>query len=212
MKVAIIYVFPTVAAATYEPLAKRFAVSYMEHPPGITDHTLYICSNGEPATERQRKLFEPVTCTHWQHNNYGKDIGAFQVAAGNIPCDLMVFLGAPVHFFWAGWLDRIVNVFLQNGPALYGARGFNQPLHHIRTTAFWCQPELLDSYPYLVGDNTRYEFEHGQNSITRYTKSIGMECYMVTKTGCYPYEHWGTRVPDVNIVLDQWSDRFGETQ
>jgi hypothetical protein len=214
MKVALCYIFPDLDHATYYPLAKRFVKTYMEHPPGLADHEInvMVTLGSGRMIDQYAKVFHPLPCRYYVTDNMGKDIGAYQIAAETIPCDLLVCLGAPVHFYRAGWLDRMVEAYEQNGPALYGCRGYNTPMHHVRTTAFWLPPQLLDSYPYIVTNNSRYEFEHGARSITMHTKSCGLECYMVTFNGCYPYDQWGATPMGANLMLDQWSERCGETE
>jgi hypothetical protein len=146
---------------------------------------------------------------HFHHNNVGQDIGAFQAFSEVADCDLLVCLGAPVHFRRAGWLDRIVQAYEDNGPGLYGAWAFHQPMSHVRTTAFWCPPELLKSYPYQVINESRYEFEHGHRSIHQYTKSIGLNTYMVTWNGCWEEKDWHHVTLDECLLLDQHTDRIG---
>jgi len=212
MKVALVYIYPETQSHIYVPAARRFVESYMKFPPGAQDHEVHVIVNyGQPGNPNYARLFNPLSCTFRTHDNRGKDIGAFQKAAQEIPCDLMVFLGASVHFRRGGWLDRIVNVYEQNGPGFYGCWGFHQPAVHIRTTAFWCAPELLNSYPYVVHNDSRYEFEHGQRSIVNHVANLGLQNYMVTWQGCYPIESWG-HVPNEDcLMLDQHSDRIGYT-
>ncbi len=214
MKIALCYVFPDLQHQIYLPMAKRFVATYMEHPPGNSDHDLHVLVNhgAQNMVPAYQRLFDPLPCSFLMHSNDGKDIGAFQKAGEEIACDLMVFLGAPVHFYRAGWLDRIVNVYEENGPALYGCRGYNSPRHHIRTTSFWCAPELFNSYPYVVHNDSRYEFEHGNRSLVNHVKGLGLECYMVTWNGCYPLHQWGNTPQGANLMLDQWSERYGEKE
>ena len=213
MKIVLVYIFPDMESAIYVPHARRFVESYMQNPPGETDHEICVAVNyGLKNNPEYPRIFRPLTCSFMIHDNQGKDIGAFQKAAATIPCDLMVFLGAPVHFYRAGWLDRIVQVYEQNGPGLYGCRGYSTPKYHIRTTAFWCPPELMNSYPYQVHNNSRYEFEHGEMSITNHVRHSGLGCYMVTWNGCYPVSDWGNTPSGSNLMLDQWSDRAGEKE
>lgn len=211
MRIAVVYVHPALDARTYVPLARRFASSYMTHPPGVTDHALHVVVNaGSPANQKTyEKHFKPLHCEFAYHNNVGKDIGAFQLAASTIPCDLMICLGAPVYFRRAGWLDRIVQVYQQNGPALYGAWAFHQPSPHIRTTAFWMPPPLLASYPWQVTSDSRYEFEHGQRSIVQHVARLGLESYMVTWGGCYPPKDWHHVEQEQCLMLDQHCNRIG---
>lgn len=209
MKVVVAYVFPDVDLTTYLPMARRFVTSYMEHPPGIEDHEIHVLVNHghEKNIPDYRRLFYPLACGFRMHNNIGKDIGAYQMAAAEIPCDLIICLGSPVHFCRGGWLDRIVKVYEQNGPGLYGCWGFHQPKDHIRTTAFWCAPELLNSYPFVVHNDSRYEFEHGQNSIHNFTRGIGLESYMVTWDGCYSTKEWRHATREQCLMLDQHCER-----
>lgn len=210
MKVALVYVYPDMLSHVYRPLARRFVQSYMDHPPGEHDHDIHVVVNhGVSGDRAYPRLFSPLTCQFSIHDNTGKDIGAFQKAAQSIKCDLMVFLGAPVHFRRGGWLDRIVNVYEQNGPHFYGCWGFHNPAVHIRTTAFWCAPELFNSYPYVVNNDSRYEFEHGQRSIVKHVMSVGMFAYQVTWSGCYNIEDWHHVENDDCLMLDQHTDGMG---
>lgn len=211
MTTAIIYVFPIPNQQIYEPLARRFCSSYMRFPPGERDHTIHVYANGAPLNDNGKRLFSPLPCEFHSHTNHGKDIGAFQKAAEEIPCDLLVCLGANIHFRRAGWLDRIIQVYEQNGPALYGCWAFHQPKPHIRTTAFWLPPEILDSYPDYVGNDQRYEFEFGDKSMVAHTKRIGFESYMVTWNGVYAQSEW-QHVPNEDcLMLDQHAERIGYT-
>lgn len=205
MKVAVCYVHPDLHHGTYVPLAKRFARTYMENPSGIRDHDLHVLVNlGLPnRAHTYQALFNPLPVNLHFHDNSGKDIGAFQMAARRIGCDLLVCLGAPVYFHKPGWLDQIIDVYERNGPALYGCWAFHNPANHIRTTSFWMPPQLLQSYPYQVNDGYRYEFEHGQNSIVAHARSLGMESYMVTWKGCFGVTQWHHASQEDSLMLDQ---------
>ena len=210
MKIALVYVYPDMLSHVYRPLARRFVDSYMRHPPGDSDHDIHVIVNhgksGDPAYPR---LFSPLIPNFIMHNNDGKDIGAFQKASAMIKCDLMVFLGAPIHFRQGGWLDRIAMVYEENGPNFYGCWGFHNPAVHIRTTAFWCSPELFNSYPYTVHNDSRYEFEHGHRSIVKHVANVGSSAMMVTWSGCYPVEQWHHVENKDCLMLDQHTDGLG---
>ncbi len=208
MNIALVYVHPTAAASVYVPLARRFVESYMENPPGEADHELYVSVNGGVEFgDWTRHLFRPLVPQFLQHNNYGKDIGAYQAAADVIECDLMVCLGSPIHFHRAGWLDRIVMAYMENGPAVYSPWGFQHPRPHLRTTAFWCPPELLNSYPTRVSDRERYQFEHGDNSIALWSQKQGFEPIQVTWKGNYKMESWKPIPRHESLFIDQHMDR-----
>ena len=208
MKVALIYIFPTAKAATYVPLARRFVDSYLENPPGETEHEIHVAINGGIAIgDWCQQLFSPLPCQFFQHNNYGKDLGAYMVAADTIECDLMVCLGSPIHFHRPGWLDRIAMAYAENGPAVYGPWGFPVPAPHLRTTAFWLPPELLLAYPHKVGDKERYSFEHGTDSITLWSQKMGLEPLMVTWAGTYQMSAWHKVSWNDSLLIDQHMDR-----
>lgn len=184
----------------------------MQNPPGESEHTINVVINGGDGSMNDwfKPLFHPLPCRFMHHNNYGKDIGAYQFAADQMECDLMVCLGAPIHFHKAGWLDRIIMAYLENGPSVYGPWGFSTPRPHLRTTAFWLPPEFLNSYPRRVGDADRYGFEHGGESITLWVKKLGYEPMMVTWGGCYKMEEWHHIDREQSLFIDQHMDRADE--
>lgn len=211
MRVAVCYVHPRANQFTYLGAARRFKDSYMRHPPGGTDHELYVIINGDEPRGQDQRTFKPLAPHFLQHDNYGKDIGAFQFAARTIKdCDLMVFCGAHVHFRQPGWLDVMVGAYERNGPGIYGAYAFHQPALHIRTTCFWMPPQLLLAYPILVGNDQRYEFEHGHtHGICKWVIDTGFNAWMVTWKGTLPPDHWRHVENGEALVLDQHSDRIG---
>ncbi len=191
LRIAIVYCHPAVNQPKYGPAARKFSDSYMSFPPGESDHEIYVGLNGGTGHgPYQDKLFRPLPITYLEHSNWGRDIGLFQMAADTLPCDLLVCFGAHVHFHRAGWLDRMVKVFEDYGPTLYGAWGFDVPAPHLRTTAFWLPPELLNMYPHVIGDKDRYGFEHGSESITLWTQKMGFEPLMITQSEVLPMKQW----------------------
>lgn len=212
MKTAVVYVYPMVHLATYYPLAHRFSTTWKQFSPGREPHTLHVIGNGSEVPPMDRAPFNGIPNVQWgSYSNIGWDIGLFQWAAENIPCDLLVCMGAPIHFHKPGWLDRMVDAYVENGPNLYGCWAYLSPNWHVRTTCFWCHPELLRSYPYSIGNSraSRYDFEHGPHSFTRHVLSAGMDCIMVTMDGCFQFQDWVNHAPGVNnsLVLDQFTHR-----
>ena len=210
MKVCLAYILPQAQRATYEPLAYRFAQSYMANPPGAEPHEIHVVGNGGPVTERQKKLFDPLPCQWWEHDNSGKDIGAYQMIAEKLTCDLLLCFGSHVHFWKAGWLDRIVEAFLENGPGVFGFWGFHQPADHLRTTAFVISPDVLRAYPRWVGNGDRYAFEHSpKDSIAAFARQSGFPALQVTWTEALDRDHWRHLVKHEMILLDQFCDKQG---
>jgi len=210
VNVAIVYVHPRADMRQYVPAARKFVSSYLTHPPGATPHDIYVIINGDTVRQSDLPLFNPLPVKFMTHDNYGKDIGAFQKAAREIKADLMVFCGSRVHFRKAGWLDVMVNAYEKNGPGIFGAYAFHQPHLHIRTTCFWMPPDLLLAYPILVGNDQRYEFEHGPtHGISKWVIEMGFNAWLVTWTGTFPPNDWRHVENHEAVVLDQHSDRIG---
>lgn len=204
LKTCVIYIHPCSNAPLYVPMARRFVQTYMANPPGETEHEVHVAINGSvPIGDWCKRLFDPLPCSFFHHNNYGKDLGAFQSAADLIECDLMVCLGAPVHFHKPGWLDRITLSYYENGPGMYGCWGFPVPMPHLRTTVFWLPPELLNNYPIRIGDGDRYGAEHGPNSLTLWSQKQGFEPRMVTWEGTYEMSAWHHVSRENSLMIDQ---------
>ena len=210
MKICVAYVYP-VNLPRYDALACRFAQTYVDFPPGERDHDVHIYTNGGEASHKQKLLLDVLCPTYHAHDNVGKDIGAYQRAAREIECDLLICMGTPIYFHRAGWLDWLVRAYELNGPALYGCWGFYEPRHHLRTTVFWLPPQLLASYPHRVVNETRYEFEHGQKSIVNWSRSMGFENYMVTWRGVIPESQWHHVSRKDSLVIDQHCDKHPMT-
>jgi hypothetical protein len=210
MKVCLTYILPQInAARVYEPLARRFAESYVRNPPGLEPHEIVVISNGGPIQERQKRLFGPLPCRWIEHSNLGRDLGGFQLAAEKVPADLMIFFGSHITFTRSGWLDRIVEVFLDNGPGMYAPWGFYQPAPHLRTTAFWMPSELMRAFPTWIGDRQRYEAEHGSNSFTLWCQRLGYPTIQVTWDKVLDQNHWEHCTRENTLFLDQHCAKMG---
>jgi hypothetical protein len=209
MTIAVVYCYPCLNAMIYDAAARKFSQTYQRFPPGKTPHTVVVVGNGPAMGPRQQKILEGLPHVTAQHNNFGRDLGAFERAAATVPCDLMVFCGAHVNFWRAGWLDRIVDSYVQNGPGMYGPWGFYEPSAHLRTTCFWMPPQLMQSYPYAITDGNRYQAEHGANSFTLWCQRLGFPTIMVTWTKVLDQRHWEHVTRDDTLVLDQHLERLG---
>ncbi len=183
MKIVCVYIYPK--ASGFADLAERFVYSYCNNPP-LKDHQMIVVSNGGTPDARAVDQFSRIGGTMFlKHDNSGQDIGAFQMAASKIPCDLMVFFGASSYFRRPGWLRRMVSAYNCYGEGLYGSTGNQGDTRfnvwpHIRTTGFWCNPKLLNEHPFRVKDNSeRYAWEHGENCITSFALSKKLPAYIV---------------------------------
>jgi hypothetical protein len=176
-KLAIAYIYPLGGSGEWRQKAAAFVQSYLQHEPGLDHDTVIVC-NGSPCTDDTRALFSLLPGLKFlEHDNSGWDIGGFQAAARAHPCDLMVFFGATAYFRGPGWLVRMLEARTELGDSLFGATGnqgnLSVKVHpHIRTTAFWCSPKLMNSYPQNVSGQgqggDRYAAEHGVNCLTNW--------------------------------------------
>lgn len=209
MRIAVVYCYPLVQTHTYFAMAKRFVKTWLDHPPGH-DHELYVTTTGTHPGPNDLVVFQGLPARFVARDNVGWDIGCYQWAADNISCDLLVCLGAHVHFHHEGWLKRMVDAWVANGPGIYGCWGYDAPDWHLRTTAFWISPELLSLYPETVTSQraSRYAFEHGNQSITLRTIAIGFPACMVTMNGCFAYPDWPDHIPsrEDSLLLDRFQE------
>lgn len=207
MRLALVYVFPNLDPGKYCPLARQYVTSYLDHPPGQSDHEIHIVVNGERLDRHLEQLFDPLPVIFHQHNNWAKDLGAFLLAANSIDCDLLVLCGSHVNFHRDGWLAMIEQAFERFGPAVGAAWASQVPNPHLRTTLFWCSPELLRSYPHLKSDGDRYFFEHGQDSIALWSRRMGFEPYQLTWSGMFAMKDWHPVTLQETLALDQHTKR-----
>jgi hypothetical protein len=185
MNIAVCYIYPTSNYGTkHAELAARFVKTYLENPPN-EKHTMVVVSNGGPPSEVAVGHFSPIPGTKFiEHDDSGMDIGGYQLAAKTVPCDLMVFFGGSTYLRKPGWLKRIAESYTLHGDALYGCMGHQGCLPavwpHVRTTAFWCSPKLINDHPMRVSDNAmRYAYEHGQEGLTSWAISTGRKVFIV---------------------------------
>jgi hypothetical protein len=102
-----------------------------------------------------------------------------------------------------------VEAFLDYGPSFYGFWGFHEPRPHLRTTAFFLPPGLLQSYPVVISDGHRYLAEHGENSLTIWAHNMGFEPLMVTWSGCFEMPQWEHVTREDTVIFDQHCERLG---
>lgn len=198
MKIEVVYVFPVNAGEHYTRYAERFLASYASFKTG-TDHGTTIVVNGGQIQPEYRTLFSLMPdCKFIQHDNSGYDIGAFQFAARTVPCDMMVFFGTSAYIQVDGWLMIMAQTFSADPRCQYGCMGNVGEIQsnvwpHIRTTGFWMNPSLMNSYPFVVTlPEQRHPFEHGQNCFTEWLKNRGIKSYVVTRRGRYEWRDWNS--------------------
>ena len=186
---AVVYVYP-LGESEYDLSAQRFVASYRDFPP-LYDHSLHVVFNGPAPSAENIALFDGLQAHFHRHDDSGWDIGAFQRAAREIDCELILCLGGNSYFRRSGWLRRMAGAVSSHGDGLYGASASYERDPHIRTTAFWCDPLLLRAYPKRVRSyQDRYDFEASEISLTRLAEYVGLGCWLVTWCGEYAKKDW----------------------
>src|SRR5260221_5060464 len=198
LKIEGLYVLPLTGHQGFSSKALEFALSYQRNPPGLKHDTTIVC-NGAPATQPTKDLFNGLpNLTFIDHDNSGWDIGAFQMAAKRSAAQLMLFCGAHTYFRKPGWLKRMQETFVAFGDTLFGSTGNQGDLRfnvhaHVRTTGFWCSPQLFAQYPHLVttqgGGGERYAMEHGENCLTNWIRQQGKVAWIAAWDGLWPVQN-----------------------
>lgn len=188
MKIAVVYIYPLDGAGEWGAKADRFANTYLQYRPGFDHETVIVCNGGKfPGVEQRFSLLPNVRLL--EHDNTGKDIGGYLKAAMEVPADLMIFFGSHTFFKRAEWMQPVLRSWFRKGDTLFGATSHPGQGHihpHIRTTGFWCKPYWLLQYcPTIIGNERRYELEHGQSCMTNWFKNHSMTPWTV----CWDSEH-----------------------
>jgi hypothetical protein len=196
LKIDVVYVYPMNGNPQWDGYASRFISSYQSAAPCMVHNTIVVCNGGAP-TAKEANLFAPLpNLVFLTHDNSGWDIGAFQKASRNSTADMIVFFGSSAYVQGAGWLARMAEPFVKNPEIQYGSMGNRGDMKikiypHIRTTGFWMQPALFNSYPHAITTPAqRFPFEHGSNCFTEFLERNGVKSNVVTWRGEYAWENW----------------------
>lgn len=197
MNVKCLYNFPATAGQQHVDWALRFIQSYNQYPPGMTHDTI-IALNDARVTPEITCMFSSLQNVTFLERPGGiaQDIGAYQEAAAKFPCDLMVFFGGSTYLKGRGWLVRMVQAFQKHGMGVYGVMANKgddrfKVYPHLRTTGFWCPPELMNRYPHrITKKEQRYEFEHGRTCFFNWVKSQKLPVLAVCWKTEYEWKDW----------------------
>jgi hypothetical protein len=214
MRIVIVYIYPLDGVGEFGVKASRFIDSYRRFPPGMAHDTVIICNGGKASLETEGKFSFLPNVQLLEHDGKGKDIGGFLKAAGTVDADLMVFFGGNTYFRRSDWMVPIVRSWFRKGDTLFGATahpGEGSHIHpHIRTTGFWMRPKLFIEYcPTIIGDERRYELEHGVSCLTNWFKNKGMTPWVVSWTGEHEL-HNCQHIPNGYRNGDQSNVIFGD--
>lgn len=194
-----VYILPCVEGDHHFHHALRFVSTYLAFPPLVFHKTIIVANGGKPP-DWAMGLFSAMPDATWLYRpeQRGWDIGAYQDIAETDTSDLMVCFGEYIHFHREGWLQRIEEVWREYGPGMYGATASYQIRGHIQTTGFCATPQIIRNYPVKASTKEeRYEFEHGEGSLTERTIRARMPCMLVTWDGQWIRSRW--RQPN-NII------------
>jgi hypothetical protein len=188
MKVVVVYIYPLDGEGEHGVKAARFLDSYRRNPPGMAHDTVIVCNGGKADDKTGQRFSFLPNVQLIEYDDRGKDIGGYLVAAKTVEADLMIFFGGNTWFSRPDWMVPVMRSYFRKGDTLYGATahpGEGNHIHpHIRTTGFWMRPKLLTEYcPTIIGNELRYEFEHGQTCMTNWFKNHGMTPWVVSWTG-----------------------------
>lgn len=195
-KITLVYICPVESCGmVYFNYARRFVASYHDFPPEM-EHEIIIVSNGGKPDEKTRTIFSSIKNAKLVENdNVGWDIGAFQKFAGLIECDLMLCLGASIHFHKKGWLKRMVEAWREKGRGVYGTSCTYEISPHIRPSFIMLDPKLFLAYPYKIRSRKDcLDFESGwrrrKMNFNVWSENLGYANWMVTWDGIYGIKEW----------------------
>lgn len=180
--------------------AVKFVQSVLKHPPGHPINWIIACNSPsrEMPSDSVKEVFSQLgNVKYFSHDNSGWDIGAFQAYAKVCKSDLCLFLGSSAYCRQNNWAQRMIMAYRLHGPnAIYGVTGNlgNQSCNvspHLRTTGFWCKPEIFRQYPHTVTrPEERYPFEHGPQCLTMWAWSQGYQVYVVETENIFAFPDW----------------------
>ncbi len=180
-----------------ESMAHNFVASVLNYPSGIDLNWVILCNTRDAVlSDSMNALFSQLgRVSYFKHDNSGWDIGAFQAYCRKSSADMIVFFGSSSYARKPDWATTMVSAFRTHGPnAIFGATGnlgSGDVFPHVRTTAFWCTPELFNRYPKTVtSPDQRYPFEHGPEGLTMWAWSQGYQVYVVETENVYAFPDW----------------------
>jgi hypothetical protein len=205
---------------TYLP---RFCDTYRKFDPGFPSELVLVCNGGRLSEHRRARASGFPHEFYERGNDPGWDISAYQEMARTHSCDFLVCLGESVYFHRDGWLGRLVDSRLKNGPGMYGCFSSHHVRAHLNTTAFACEPYMLTAYPPVTNHRERYEFEHGNGCFWKRAAASGLRTILVAGDGDYGQGDWRNgpnilqRGDQSNCLVwanhtDRWRDANEETR
>jgi len=178
---------------------ERFISAFNRFRPSVS-HELYIVNKGFSAEQlfEQYMLFKDLAPRFININDDGLDLEAYRKAASQIDEETVLFMNTHSEPLQHGWLEKLYSAFSGSDVGLVGCTGnmetrypFEEgfpifPNYHIRSNAFMISRQdylaLLDDRP-LENKTKAYQFECGDQSMTKLIEASGRQALVVGKRG-----------------------------
>lgn len=195
MKIVLTYIYVSKPSegGDYSDVHDRFVRTYEMFRPKTDHKLLVICYGGDPKRAEMQRFGSQSSGFIGSLAYYGGglDCGAAVFASQVIDCDLLICCNSQIHFWRAGWMERLVAAFEKHGPGLYSPFGSYENTPHLRTPCLAFPPKLLRTFPFLVHNRTTANaFESGPNNVTQWVRQQGLPTVMVTWNEVLPQQAW----------------------
>jgi len=198
MKIELLYIYlvrpSEVPGRDFSVIHQRFIDSYRKFMPGVPHQLRVVLYNGEKTPEIESK-FDGLNAVYSFYNGDGLDMGAYQAVTRVLDADFAICCNTQAHFHRSGWMERLVEAFVQYGEGLYGPMGSYEDTPHLRGPCMAFPPKLMRQYPHLISNReTAHRFESREWNFTQWVRSIGKPALMVTWDEVLEQSDW--RKPD----------------
>lgn len=191
----------------HEYYATRYVESVLSTSNQHIHNNLILCQGSMPTDDMKAVFLMLGRCRFVVHSDQGWDIGGYVRAAtvlhDEMPSRPMICMGGNSSVIMNGWLDRLMDVWKNEGPGIYGTLSSYQARPHLNTTGFMCLPEHLLRYPKtVISKEDRYEFEHGPGCWWYRMAKEDQRVRLVTWDGVYDWKQWRSP-PNISCRGDQ---------
>ena len=175
--------------AIYNAGAKRFAETYIQHPPDYEHRLILLDSNGGFTPEIAR-LFGGIKYDVIPYFGSGWDIGAqFYAALTMPPDDWIMGFSSWAHFRRRGWLSAFAEARDIHGDGLYASTISLENTPHVRGTGYFLRCGRFQRYPYGINSRAEtFKWEWGPNSLTKWFIREGHGVWVVAPNGVLSFD------------------------
>jgi hypothetical protein len=171
-------------SSIYHEGAKRFASSFIQHPPEY-EHRLFLIDSNGGFTPEIARIFEGIQYDVIPYHGSGWDIGAqFYAALTMSPDDWIMAFSSWAHFRRRGWLRAFAEARDIHGDGLYASTVSFENKPHVRGTGYFLRCGRFQRYPYGINSrNETFKWEWGPNSLTTWFVREGYGVWVVAPDG-----------------------------